>query len=48
MMTKKRTIKLKMTEFDTPFNEDHAEGTEVDTQGAIYIGQLSVIEVLAS
>lgn len=29
MVTKKRTTKLKMTEFDETFSEDHAEGTEV-------------------
>ena len=29
MITKKRTTKLKMTEFDETFSEDYAEGTEV-------------------
>lgn len=29
MSTKKRTIKLKMTEFDENFSEDYAEGTNV-------------------
>ena len=29
MITKKRTTKLKMTEFDEAFSEDHADGTEV-------------------
>jgi len=28
MVTKKRTTKLKMTEFDETFSDDHAEGTE--------------------
>ena len=31
LITKKRTTKLKMTEFDETFSEDHAEGTEVMT-----------------
>lgn len=31
MVTKKRTTKLKMSEFDETFSEDHAEGTEVST-----------------
>ena len=32
MVTKQRTIKLQMTEFDEEFSEEHAEGTEVRTQ----------------
>ena len=30
MVTKKRTTKLRMNEFDEAFSEDHAEGTEVN------------------
>ena len=29
LVTKKRVTKLKMTEFDENFSEDHMEGTEV-------------------
>ena len=29
MVTKRRTTKLRMTEFDEEFSDDHAEGTEV-------------------
>ncbi len=29
LITKKRTTKLKMTEFDENFSDDYAEGTEV-------------------
>ena len=32
MVTKYRTIKLQMTEFDEEFSEEHAEGTEVRAQ----------------
>ena len=31
MITKKRSIKLKMTEFDETFGDEHAPGTQVGT-----------------
>lgn len=33
MATKKRTMKLKCTEFDEEFSEEYAEGTTVSLEG---------------
>ena len=42
MVTKKRTTKLKMTEFEESFSEDHADGTEVNVYSSYLYFPLSL------